>query len=77
MLGAMPQVKDRIVQMIEDIGFDPNDDTEDITTPIGIGNTVGNRIVEWSYSDGANQVIQNFSEFYTKYHFPFFSVGQR
>ena len=56
MLGAMPQVKDRIVQMIEDIGFDPNDDTEDTTTPIGIGNTVGNRIVEWSYSDGANQV---------------------
>ena len=57
MLGAMPQVKDRIVQMIEDIGFDPNDDTEDTTTPIGIGNTVGNRIVEWSYSDGANQVL--------------------
>ena len=56
MLGAMPQVKERIVQMMEDIGFDPNDDSEDTVTPIGIGNTVGKYIVEWSYSDGVNQV---------------------
>ena len=56
MLGAMPQVKERIVQMMEDIGFDPFNDSEDTVTPIGIGNKVGNHIVEWSYSDGVNQV---------------------
>ena len=56
MLGAMPQVKERIVQMMADIGFDPDDNTEDTVTPVGIGNTVGNQIVEWSYSDGVNQV---------------------
>ena len=42
--------------MMEDIGFDPDDNTEDTVTPVGIGNTVGNQIVEWSYSDGVNQV---------------------
>ena len=63
MLGAMPQVKERIVQMMEDIGFDPNDNTENTFTPIGIGNTVGNRIVEWSYSDGVNQVSCTLNEY--------------
>jgi len=56
MLGAMPQVKERIVQMMEDIGFDPFNDSEDTVTPIGIGNKVGNHIVKWSYSDGVNQL---------------------
>merc|ERR1711879_464613 len=56
MLGAMPQMKERIIQMIEDIGFDPYDNTENTYTPIGIGNTVGNNIVQWSYSDGINQL---------------------
>ena len=76
MLGAMPQVKDRIVQMIEDIGFDPNDNTEDITTPIGIGNTVGNRFVEWSYSDGANQVHNSTQNWILQLQdFQFYLVG--
>ncbi len=38
------------------MGYDPNDDSEDLTTPVGIGNHVARLLIEYRHHDGANQL---------------------
>jgi hypothetical protein len=42
--------------MMYDNGLDPDDDSEDLTTPTGIGNAAGHAIVEAREHDGMNQL---------------------
>lgn len=42
--------------MLLDVGLDPDDDSEDLTTPIGIGNVAGKALVEAYEHDGMNQL---------------------
>ena len=57
MLNIIPSETERIRQMMEDLGLNPDDDREDQSTPIGIGNYCGNNVVRDRANDGANQVI--------------------
>jgi len=42
--------------MMTSVGLDPNDATEDLTTPIGIGNAAGRQVVAARERDGMNQL---------------------
>jgi len=42
--------------MLITAGLDPDDDSEDVTTPVGIGNVAGRSIVEGRVHDGMNQL---------------------
>ena len=42
--------------MMEDLGLNPDENQEDMTTPIGIGNLCGNNVVKSHLDDGINQV---------------------
>lgn len=42
--------------MLSDVGLDPDDDSMDITTPVGIGNVAGFGVVQGRLQDGMNQV---------------------
>ncbi|MEL6544963.1 MAG: vanadium-dependent haloperoxidase [Myxococcota bacterium] len=42
--------------MLENVGLDPDDDSTDLTSPIGIGNVAGNSIIEGRLFDGMNQL---------------------
>ena len=57
MLNIIPSETERIRQMMEDLGLNPDDDREDQSTPIGIGNYCGNNVVRDRANDGANQVL--------------------
>jgi hypothetical protein len=39
-----------------ELGYDPNDTSEDTTTPQGIGNRVARAVLEFRHHDGANQL---------------------
>ena len=41
---------------MEDLGLNPDENKEDMTTPIGIGNLCGNNVVKSHLDDGINQV---------------------
>ena len=56
MLNIIPSETERIRQMMEALGLNPDDDREDQSTPIGIGNYCGNNVVRDRANDGANQV---------------------
>ena len=55
-LDQYPNFKDYLTEQMVKQGLDPNDKTEDLTTPIGIGNHVARVLVEYRYRDGANQL---------------------
>ena len=57
MLNIIPSETERIRQMMEDLGLNPDDDREDQSTPVGIGNYCGNNVVRDRANDGANQVM--------------------
>jgi hypothetical protein len=42
--------------MMIDAGLDPDDDSEDLTTAVGLGNVAGRRVVEVREQDGMNQL---------------------
>jgi len=42
--------------MRNELGLDPDDNSKDVSTPIGIGNTVGQVWVDHMYTDGVNQM---------------------
>ena len=56
LLGVIPQETERIRQMMEDLGLNPDDDQENYNTPVGIGNLCGNNVVRDRLDDGVNQV---------------------
>ena len=69
MLALVPSQKVRLGQMMEDLGLDPNDMTQNDLTPIGIGNKVGTFIGIDTQSDGMNQLGDQNGAKYTKIPF--------
>ncbi len=55
-LDQYPHFKDYLTAEMRRMGFDPDDRSEDLTTPIGIGNHVARVLTEYRYRDGANQL---------------------
>ena len=56
LLGLLPDHTERVIQLIEDIGLNPNDNQENDFSPIGIGNKVGKAVIANSNMDGMNQL---------------------
>ena len=54
--SLMPQGKLVWRDMLTDAGLDPDDQSSDLSSPIGIGNTAGRAIVEARENDGMNQL---------------------
>ncbi len=52
----MPEFRDDWAQILRDLGLDPNDRSEDLTTPQGIGNYAGRMVAEKRERDGMNQL---------------------
>lgn len=55
MLEVYPDDKEWIAQQMASNGYDPNDDSTDVTTPQGIGNVAAAALIEYRRRDGANQ----------------------
>jgi hypothetical protein len=54
--SMLPHRKAAWRAMMESVGLDPDDNREDRTTPIGIGNLAGKAVVRFREHDGANQL---------------------
>ncbi len=50
-----PHFEDYLSSEMSKMGFDPKDMSEDLTTPVGIGNHVARILLDYRYRDGANQ----------------------
>ena len=55
-LDQYPYFKDYLTEQMQQMGFDPNNNSEDLSTPIGIGNHVARVLVDYRHRDGANQL---------------------
>ena len=53
--GLLPRRNTQWRQILLDFGLDPDDASRDLTTPEGIGNVAGLRVVEGRANDGMNQ----------------------
>jgi hypothetical protein len=56
LFSIAPDQAGRWQGMLLGVGLDPNDDSTDLTTPIGIGNAAGNAVVAARENDGMNQL---------------------
>lgn len=56
LLSLMPQHEAEWRQMLLGVGLDPDDDSMDLTTPVGIGNAAGLAVVQARERDGMNQL---------------------
>lgn len=56
LLDQYPASSDYIAEQMERMGYDPADDSQDLTTPQGIGNTAASEVLAFRHSDGANQL---------------------
>ena len=55
-IDQYPNFEDYLTEEMVKQGLDPNDKSEDLSTPVGIGNHVARVLVEYRYRDGANQL---------------------
>ena len=55
LVDVLPDEKEWITAQMRAMGFDPNDETTDVTKPQGIGNLAGKEVCEGRHHDGANQ----------------------
>jgi hypothetical protein len=55
MLDQLPFQAEYITGEMRRMGFNPDDTSTDVSTPVGIGNTVAAAILEYRRHDGANQ----------------------
>ena len=55
-LDQYPHFADYLTEEMKSMGYDPNDQSEDLSTPQGIGNHVARVLLEYRYRDGANQL---------------------
>lgn len=55
-IDQYPHFKDFLDAEMKRMGYDPQDNSEDLTTPSGIGNYVARTLIEYRYRDGANQL---------------------
>lgn len=56
MLDQLPYQADYITQEMRNMGYDPNNGSMDITTPVGIGNRAAAEVIAFRHRDGANQL---------------------
>ncbi len=56
LVDQYPHFRDYIREEMQGMGYDPDDDSEDCATPVGIGNHVARVLLEKRYRDGANQL---------------------
>jgi hypothetical protein len=54
--SLLPQFHEDWRDMLTEVGLDPDDDSEDLATAIGIGNAAGNAVVAVREHDGMNQL---------------------
>jgi len=54
--SLLPQQYQSWRDMLSDVGLDPDDDSEDLTTATGLGNVAGNAVVAGRINDGMNQL---------------------
>jgi len=55
LVDLFPADRDWLAGQMRQMGHDPNDDSTDRTTPVGIGNTVAETLIAYRSIDGANQ----------------------
>ena len=55
-LDQYPHFAEYLTKEMKKMGYDPNDKSEDLSTPQGIGNHVAQTLLEYRYRDGANQL---------------------
>lgn len=53
--ATFPQFKDDFDQMMAEAGLDPDNRSEDITTPAGLGNMASKKVLEARKNDGSNR----------------------
>ncbi|WP_283433255.1 DUF6851 domain-containing protein [Neorhodopirellula lusitana] len=51
-----PSQIDQFDIVMTELGLNPDDDSRDITTPIGIGNSFADKLLEYRHDDGSNQL---------------------
>ncbi len=56
MLDMFPEDKTWLDEQMRKRGYDPNDNTTDVTKPQGIGNVATAALLEYRHTDGANQL---------------------
>lgn len=56
MLDIFGEDKDWLDGQMRKNGYDPNDDTKNVTKPQGIGNVAAAAVIEYRHHDGANQL---------------------
>ena len=56
MLDMFPEDKSWLDEEMRNRGYDPNDNTKDVSTPRGIGNVAAAALIEYRHRDGANQL---------------------
>lgn len=54
--GILPEQEPLVRQLLLAVGLDPDDDSEDLTTPVGIGNVAGKSVVAAIQHDGMNML---------------------
>jgi uncharacterized protein DUF6851/vanadium-dependent haloperoxidase-like protein len=54
--SQLPQFQQHWRDMMESVGLDPDDDSRNLTTPQGIGNTAGSAVVAARLHDGMNRL---------------------
>lgn len=55
-LSLMPQFAPQWANMLVSVGLDPNDNSMNLTTPVGIGNAAGTAVMAARVNDGMNQL---------------------
>ncbi len=59
----LPTYKQTWRELFIDVGLDPDDNSTDLTTPIGLGNVAGNAVVAGRINDGLNELGNEGREF--------------
>ena len=55
-IDQYPAFADYLAAEMKKMGYDPHDTNENLKSPIGIGNYVARKLLEYRYRDGANQL---------------------
>jgi hypothetical protein len=55
LVDVLPDEKDWIAAQMRALGYDPADETTDLTTPQGVGNAAAKAVCDYRHLDGANQ----------------------
>lgn len=55
-VDVLPHHEDYLVKQMQAAGYDPNDESQDLSTPVGIGNYIAAEMLAMRHRDGANQL---------------------